>query len=258
MQNKKQLITPVVLLISVFYMGCSDKFQSTTSADQSSNDQFSNPNPTSPSDITEDSAWNKAVQQVSGSVAGGTYDGASVIEVDRINQSFNFIIPLPPLFINTSNAWEITDRLPGVKIDFRKPDLLTQEMVISIPVKYFTLGAGQLDLFGKLPNGDPIPFMPAGESRGFSINFPDNQKHRLHFYIVASSIGVFVETPEWSFPEELALLPTLGFPVKNSSGTQINGYLAIVPNKGSFASGIFLSSRIPKDVAYEMDQILRY
>jgi hypothetical protein len=103
-----------------------------------------------------------------------------------------------------------------------------------------------------------MPFMPSGESRGFAINFPQKPKYRLHLYFVANAVGVFIETPDWKLPEELSLIPTIGFPVRNLRQTQINGYFAIVPNKGNYSSGLFVASRIPRELAFQLDQILRY
>jgi len=138
----------------------------------------------------------------------------------------------------------------------QQPDGSSQ-MGVTIPLKYLLKGAA-LGNFTQLPNGDPIPFMPAGEMTGVEVDFPQNSKYRLHLYLAVSAAAVFIETPDWSFPPEVALLGTIGFPVKNVSKTQINGYFAIVPNKGTFASGVYVASRLPTDVAILLDDLVRF
>ncbi|MCS6838180.1 MAG: hypothetical protein NZ480_04970 [Bdellovibrionaceae bacterium] len=218
------------------------------------------PNPLDqmPSDQEQNSpleTWNKAKMEIPGSVDGGTYDGHLAIELNPESQTINVIVPLPPIFFIPSQL--PSPQLPDIKLSLRREKGLVF-LVATIPLRYLVKGA-QLAEFGKLPNGDPVPYMPAGETRGFSIHFAERPNYRLHFYFVATAVGVFVETPEWKFPEEIGqVLPYIGFPIKNESKTRVVGYLALVPNRGNFASGVFVSSRIPIQLARELDKILRY
>jgi hypothetical protein len=245
------------IVISFLAAGCSSGFQTDSnvlnpSLEDPSNSGLGNPGNTLDASLV----WQKAQEEIDGQISGGTYDGSSAVEIIPEKQSIALILPLPPIFLAPLAQIQIP-QLPGVNIKYRnKPDG-GFEMAIIIPLKYIIRGAS-LAPYGKLPNGDIVPFMPSGESRGFAVDFPQKPKYRLHFYFVANAVGAFIETPDWRLPEEFSLIPTIGFPVRNPSQTQINGYFAVVPNKGNFSSGLFVSSRIPRKLAFQLDQILRY
>jgi len=200
--------------------------------------------------------WEKAIDEINGQISGGAYDGNIAIEVLPTRQSIALILPLPPIFLAPLTPIQVS-QLPGITVEYRQKSEGGYDIAVIIPVQHIIRG-GALSTYSRLPNGDPVPFMPSGESRGFAIEFPQKQTYRLHFYFVANAVAVFVETPDWKLPDELSLIPTIGFPIKNRTQTQINGYFAIIPNKGNFSSGLFVSSRIPRELAFQLDQILRY
>ena len=207
--------------------------------------------PTRPS-VSEWLQHNKPLMD--GHVEGGQYDQKLVVEVLPEQQAIALILPLPPGFYQ---GQFLPSPLPGVEIV--SPGSFKQtELKIIIPIRYL-LRESKLGLYQKLPNGDPLPGMPAGETRGFSLSMREQSNHRIHVYFVASAVGVFVETPNLRYPEEIkSFLPSLNFPIRNTNRNQILGYLALVPDKNTYASGVFVSSRLPPKLAYELDQILRY
>lgn len=200
--------------------------------------------------------WDDVRRKTDGAVDGWKYDGQFVIQVDAPNQALILVLPLPPIFLLPVIAMPLP-QLPGASIfPLTQPDG-TSSMAVRIPLKYLVKGA-QLNNYNSLPNGDPLPFMPAGENRGFAIAFPQNPKYRLHLYMTANAAAVFVETPDFNLPEQWIILPNLGFPVKNQDKTQIVGYMAIVANRGTHSSGVYVASRIPRDVAILIDELIRY
>jgi hypothetical protein len=210
--------------------------------------------------------WSRAEIELQGLVSGGTYDGTTVMEVLPERQSLALILPLPPIFLAPLQTLHVP-MLPGLSIEYFKKisshlsiEKETTHIALIVPFKYLVNGGhlASLSPHTRLPNGSPIPFLPSGESRGFVVQLPQKSSYKVHFYFVANAMAVFVETPDWRLPEELSLIPTIGFPVRNKNQTQINGYFGIVPNKNQFSSGLFLSTRIPKDLAFQIDQILKY
>lgn len=249
---KKNLIITLILLN--LGLGCAPGFQPDTLTNtQSSQDPDSLGN-LPPSEEDTQLIWERLGQEVTGYVNGGSYDGQLLVEIDPQKQAVLLRLPLPPLFLAPVINKDL--QLPGIKMEYQKSDNQYQ-LVLIIPIQYLIKGA-QLDRYGLLPNGDPIPFIPSGEARGFAINFAAKPKYRLHIYFVANAVGAFIETPDWDLPEELGLLPTIGFPINNQAKTKTTGYFAIIPNKGSFASGVYLASRLPRELAAQLDQILRY
>lgn len=254
MKNTQLLI--LALFGFLFLQSCSEGFNSQQAL--KAIDPIQNPDQdgfdTPPSQVEE--TWNKAQIELEGLVSGGAYDGQVLIEVDKPRQSLILWVPLPPIFLAPITPISI-EKLKGIQVEYRKNPDGAYQMAIIVPIKHI-LKNSQLSNYGTLPSGDPIPFMPSGESRGFAINFSNKENYRLHFYFVANSVGVFVETPDWKLPDELSYIPTLGFPIKNKNQTQVVGYLGIIPNKGIHSSGVFISSRIPRELAFQIDQILRY
>lgn len=200
--------------------------------------------------------WDDVRQKADGAVDGWKYDGQVVVQVDAENQALVLVMPLPPIFLLPVSSMPIPE-LPGAAIfPLTQPDG-TSSMAVRIPLKYIVKGSS-LSNYNTLPNGDPLPYMPVGENRGFAISFPQNNKYRLHLYISANAAAVFVETPDFKLPEQWVILPSLGFPVKNQAKTQVVGYFAVIANRGTHNSGVYVASRIPREVAILIDELIRY
>lgn len=200
--------------------------------------------------------WDDVQRKVDGAVDGWKYNGQVVIQIDSVNQAIVLVMPLPPIFLMPVTTMAIPE-LPGAALfPLTQPDGTTA-MAVRIPLKYLIKGAS-LSNYNSLPNGDPLPFMPVGENRGFAISFPQNPRYRLHTYISANAAAVFIETPDFNLPEQWIILPSLGFPVKNQDKTKIVGYFAVVANRGVHSSGVYVAGRLPNEVAILIDELLRY
>lgn len=247
----------LALTLMATLMSCSAGFQSQLSSTELQPGDSTNPGLSDGLNTPDtQELWSKAQDEINGQVSGGAYDGNTVVEILPDRQSIALVVPLPPIFLAPLVPIEVP-QLPGVEVEYRQNGDGTYNLVVIVPIRYVIRGSS-LAPYGRLPNGDAIPFMPSGESRGFAVAFAQQPKYRVHFYFVANAVGVFIETPDWKLPDELSAMPTIGFPVRNRNQTQINGYFAIVPNKANHASGLFVSSRIPRELAFELDQILRY
>ncbi len=206
--------------------------------------------------IFSEKAWGEVARAIDGEVEGGTNSGALVIQVDKARQSLVLQLPLPPIFNLAISAMAIPE-LPGASVEMVVQSDGSRVASVVIPLKYVIKGAMFSD-YGKLPNGDAIPYIPAGEAKGFAISFPQRPKYRMHIYLAVNAAAVFVETPEWNLPDQFASVPTIGFPVKNHNKTQINGYFAVVPNRSEFSGGVYVASRIPPKLAIMIDELVRF
>lgn len=253
-----QLIPALTLMVSLGLLaGCSKGLQTVdqpSAADGINGGQGGDSNHGGGSSAGR--SWNDLQSSVNGSVSGSAYDGQMVIQIDPENQALILVLPLPSIFLLNVPSMMIP-QLPGAALfPMTQPDG-SSSMAVRIPLKYLIRGA-QLSNYNTLPNGDPLPFMPVGENRGFAISFPQNPKYRLHLYISANAAAVFVETPDFKLPEQWIILPSLGFRIKNRDKTADVGYFAIVANRGQHSSGVYVSSRLPTEAAILIDELLRY
>ncbi len=241
-----------ILFGSLALTGCNQSMKLTdpvaAAQDSQGVDQPANPNAPNP--------WDAVKTALNGKVDGSSMNGKVILQVDSVNQALIFYIPLPLDLINFPvQSIEIPD-LPGVSLfQLPQPDGSTQ-LGVRVPLKYLLKGA-QLGAYNTLPNGDPLPYMPVGDNRGFAISLPQNPNFNLHFYVSANSAAVFVEVPQIVLPDVWSILK-IGFPIKNADKTQVVGYFSFVPNRSTFASGVYVAGRIPTQVAVALDSLLKF
>ena len=127
------------------------------------------------------------------------------------------------------------------------------KFAVRIPVKYIIKGATFLPA-AKLPNGDNLPAMPAGygELPSLALSFPQSENTQITVYIGINAVGLFV-----TVPEKIAIPFSFQLPIKNSDKSKTLGYITFVPQKGSYAPGLFLSTLIPPNMARILEDYLR-
>lgn len=200
--------------------------------------------------------WEAIAQKANGKVEGSSFDGQLLIQIDPATQSLIFFLPIPfPSLLVPITSFDIP-QLPGASVYQVTDANGSTSIAVRMPLKYMIKGA-TLAPYNTLPNGDPLPFMPVGENRGFAIALPQTPDIKLNLYVSANAAAAFIEIPALRLPDEWLRL-TLGFPIKNSTGTQVVGYMAFVPNKSTFPSGVYVSSRLPREAAILIDEVLRY
>lgn len=253
----KQWITAVCAFLLLTTAGCGKAFKNAESLvdaqNENGNGQVSEP--TKEPDIANE--WAKVSQSVDGQVDGSVFDGQLLIQIDSVNQALIIYLPIPfaSLITLPINSIDIP-QLPGMTLfQVTQPDGSVR-LAVRVPLEYIIKGA-QLTPYNMLPNGDPLPFMPAGENRGFALALPQNPDMRLHFYFTANAAAVFIELPQVNLPEPWNSL-SVGFPIRNISKTQVVGYFAFIPNRATFPSGVYVASRLPTQIAVAIDNLLRY
>lgn len=206
--------------------------------------------------VSKDQKWQNISNDADGQISQGTYSGKPALQIDKERQSIVVLLPLPSQFFLPISSMPIPE-LPGASLEMiTNPDGSTS-MGAVIPLQYLLKGSS-FATYGRLPNGEPLPGMPVGEAHGFAMSFPQKPNYRLHIYIAVNAVAVFVETPDFKLPPEFAVMPTISIPIKNREKTRTVGYFAVVPNRGTFSSGVYISTRIPNALAVAIDDVLRF
>lgn len=191
--------------------------------------------------------WQPVAKAVNGKVDGSPMNGKLMVQVDPANQAIVIYLPLPLNLINFPvNNIEIP-QLPGASIFKVDQADGTTQLGVRVPLKYLLNGA-QLAAKNTLPNGDPLPFMPITGNVGLAIPLPGTPGMVLNFYMSANAAAAFIELPQIVLPDIWNMI-SLGFPIKNADKTQVVGYFAFVPNKSTFASGVYVAGRLPTQIA---------
>jgi hypothetical protein len=243
----------ILMIASVGLTGCNGKsgFQSLDGAltgSQDSNSQGGGDTGGNGGGTTAD--WNKV--EMDGYSQGLDSKGKLVIQIDKANQALILILPLPSfLFLPFTSANVDIPDLEGAYFTSYQTASGDRQLAVSVPLKHVIKGAE----FGdsqRLPNGDALPFIPAGELPGFSINFPQQPKYQVHVYVGVNVVAAFVE------------LPDLGLPiggtakVKNKDKTKEVGAIGYIPVKGNFNGGLYLTAQLPNDLAITIDELIRW
>jgi hypothetical protein len=186
--------------------------------------------------------------EYSGSVSGGTADGAMAFQLDKANKVLVVSVPLAlaglSLNLNMSHP-----QYPDILIySYVDNDFMTH-LAVRIPLKYILRGVN----FGnsqKLPNGLPLPYIVDGELPSTSFVIDSIKNAKLNLYIGSSSVAVYVSHP---------IVPAyLGFtvPVKNQAKTKIVGAFSLVPKTGLADGGFYVATRIPDEIAKTLNDYI--
>jgi hypothetical protein len=236
----------VIGALAASLAACSPQMEAGNSS--SGNGTFETPNPTNP----PQPGWEKV--EFNGVANGGTNRGSLVIYIDRANQALILVTPIPVLMPILAPI-EFPD-MPGAKIfSFTNPDG-SQSLAASIPLEYVVRG-GRFGAGQRLPNGDPLPYVPAGELPGFSVQFPAKPDYRIHLYVGVNVAAVFTELPDVGIPPELCMFGCL-WPVTNQARTKTVGAIGVVLEKNGFPGGVYLATQLPPELARIIDELIRW
>lgn len=191
--------------------------------------------------------WEKV--EMNGYPAGGNYDGRLVIYIDKQNQSLLMVLPIPVLIPIIAQV-PIPD-LEGAYLTSHEDSNGGKSLAINIPLRHI-VREGKFMPDQKLPNGDPLPFVPAGELPGFAIEFPQMPKYQIHLYVGVNVAAAFVELPDFGLP--------FGWTskVKNQSKTKVVGAIGYVPPKNNYDGGMYIAAQLPDDLARVIDELIRW
>lgn len=232
-------------------MACSNGFQSSSSSIETSGNPSGsaggNTGSGTGSGTSPAPSWDKV--DVDGLASGGSYSGQLVVYLDKAKQSLLLVLPIP-VIVPLLAPVDIPD-VPGAFLTTYANSDGSLSMAINVPLKYIIKGAN-FTANQRLPNGDPLPFVPAGELPGFGIQFPQMNNYRVYLYIGVNVAAAFVELPDFGLP--------IGgtFPVKNRNKTKVVGAIGYVLPKGAYAGGMYLATQIPADMAVLIDELIRW
>ncbi len=238
---KKSLI--LTALSSMFLLGCGAKMTASNSSSEGINDgQQTLP----PSGAT----WEKIDFEGKVDKAGSKHNQSLVVVIDKAQQALVVVLPIPLLGFKEVN----TTQIEGVKLIKYTNSKGEVFPAVSVPLKLVLKGASFLPN-EVLPNGDDLPFIPAGELPGFALDLPQIKDRKFYLYIGVNVVAVFVETPE------LDQLPVhIGFtvPVKNKDKSKVIGALSYVIPKGIHSAGFFVASQLPADLARLINDVIKW
>ncbi len=245
-KNKLQTMIVITLLAASFF-GCSKglQSQSSTSTNGTNSSQGTTTEPAAPIAAPIDTVQMKSRIEDGNNQTG--FNGALTFDFDKTRGEFIVMIPMPStvMFAPTGS---ISSKYPDITVgSLFDPTTGKMKVAVRIPVKYIIKGL-QFVAPSKLPNGDPLPAMPAGvgELPALGLTFPAQNNTEITLYIGINAIGLFVTLPDKA---SLPIPFNLTFPLKNQDKTRTFGYLTYVAAKPTFPSGLFLSTGVPASFA---------
>lgn len=198
--------------------------------------------------------WQSVKAETDAVAESSSYAGMQMISIDQNRQTLNLILPLPPLAMLPLSM--ITFReIPGSSMESSTLADGTNVWILAIPLKYVLRNGVQLSPMGVLPNGDPIDYLPSGETNGISLSLPQNPNHKVTIYLTVGAVAAFIETPNWEFP---AGWPKVWTVVNNRNKTKQIGFFEIVPNKGTYSSGVYLAAKLPAEISRLLGTMVKF
>ena len=232
-------------LITVFAMGCSRglQTQSSTSSNTGQQGASSTPGANTPN-VTAPAIDSVQMKSYVEDNTNG-FNGALAFDLDKVRGEFIIMIPLPAgmIFTPSGSFSNYPDITYGPIFDAEG----RMKIAVRVPVRYVLKGV-QFGSPSRLPNGDPLPAMPAGQGElpGLALTFPQNST-QITLYIGLNALGLFASLPEGSALDKIPFGFTL--PLKSQDKTRTFGYLTFVPKKGTYAPGLFISTGVPANMA---------
>jgi hypothetical protein len=244
--NNFTKIILATLLMSSFF-GCSKGFQAqssnSTTSDGANGSQGTNPG--IPAAAPIDSVQMKSRVDDTNNQTG--FHGALTFDFDKVRGEFIVMIPMPSTVMFTPSG-SISSKYPDITIgSLFDPTTGKMKMAVRIPVKYIIKGI-QFVAPSKLPNGDPLPAMPAGvgELPALGLTFPAQNNTQVTLYIGINAIGLFMSLPDKA---SIPIPFNLTFPLKSQDKSRTFGFLTYVAAKGMHQSGLFISTGVPPEFA---------
>ncbi len=178
--------------------------------------------------------------------------GKLVVQIDKANQAIVLVLPVPSfLFMPFTDKQVDVPDLDGAYFTSYETASGDKQLAVHVPLKHLIKG-GEFTDPKKLPNGDPLPYIPAGELAGFAIQFPNQPKYQVHLYIGVNVAAAFVELPDMDVPINYVAK------VKNKDKTKEIGAIGYIAPKGNFDGGLYLAAQIPKDMAIVIDELIKW
>lgn len=185
----------------------------------------------------------------SGVVSGGQYQGFKAIELDRKNKTLIFKMPISAGLLSLGVKKDIPiPQIPGGLLQVNIPPIGVGSATVIIPLTYllkdFSIGSPL-----QLPNGDPLPSIPSGESPSLGFDFSINEELHPYFFFGTEVAALFIETPFDPFFD-------LSTQIQSEDKNYTYGSVSTVSAKRGMKGGVFMAFALPPDIAREMRKIL--
>jgi hypothetical protein len=235
----------LLALAATTIFGCSKglQTQSSTSATNGSNGaQSTDPNSPAVTAPAIDQVQVKSKVEDPNNQTG--LGGALAFDFDKTRGEFIIMVPLPQSSIFTASG--AFPKYPDITFGPMFDATGKMKIAVRVPVKYIIKGL-TLTPASKLPNGDPLPAMPAGagELPALGLTFPAD-KTQITLYIGINALGLYATLPDNA---SLPIPFNITLPLKNQDKSRTFGYLTYVAAKAGFSSGLFISTGVPPQFA---------
>lgn len=219
------------------------------------NGQFETPPPSVPAPNPIDTVDMKGYVNSANSLFS-QYDKVQTLDLDK--EAGELIVSMP-LGLDSSIVvgGGTVPQLPGVTFYTNIGSDGKTYLVVRVPVRYFLRGVTTIPA-NRLPNGDPLPKMPAGEypSVAFDLNTigPDGKK--VYLFVGVDAIGVFIEStlPSCADLHLPFCVNVFSFDIKNTDKTKVVGSFSIVMPKAPYLGGFFISTVLSPELARILDE----
>lgn len=176
---------------------------------------------------------------------GMGFNGSLAFDIDKTRGEFVIMLPMPQGVVFTPSG--TFSKYPDISFTPMFDGTGKMKMAVRVPIKYILKGITTVSPT-RLPNGDPLPAMPAGQSElpSLALSFPSHNNTKINLYIGTSAVGLFMTLPDKA---ALPLPINITVPLKNSDKTRTFGYLTYVNAKNGYQPGLFISTAVPPEFA---------
>lgn len=172
-------------------------------------------------------------------------NGALAFDIDKTRGEFVIMLPMPQGVVFTPSG--TFNKYPDITFTPMFDGTGKMKMAVRVPIKYILKGITTVPA-GRLPNGDLLPAMPAGQNElpSLALSFPSHNNTKINLYIGLSAVGLFMTLPDKA---ALPLPINITVPIKNSDKSRTFGYLTYVNAKNGHQPGLFISTVVPPEFA---------
>lgn len=173
------------------------------------------------------------------------FNGMVAFDLDKTRGEFIVLIPLPSGFVFTPSG--AFNKYPDITFSPVFDASGKMKLAVRVPVKYVLRGVNFIPA-ARLPNGDPLPAMPAGQGElpALAISFPQQNNTQISIYIGINALGAFITLPQSA---ALPLPVNITLPLKNRDKSRTFGYLTYVNAKNGYPPGLFVATGVPASFA---------
>jgi hypothetical protein len=131
------------------------------------------------------------VPDLKGFISGGIADRVQVLSLDAVKGELLISLPLGKS-ISVNLPEMPIEKLPGARVYSSTSSDGTKYIVMAIPLKYVLRNVTTIPA-GRLPNGDALPNMPAGELPTIAFSVANSSKVKIHLFVGMDAVAIFVD-----------------------------------------------------------------